>query len=86
MRRATLGLTSSQEGVKRLYGNDYIPDYNELHRQHEARQERELRRYPKCADCGERITGEYLFEIDGKLFCEDCADANFKRSTEDYIG
>ena len=27
---------------------------------------------PICHDCGEHITGEYLWEFDGNYYCESC--------------
>lgn len=68
-----------------MLGNEYIPDYNDLYAMHEARQERELRKYPKCAECGERITDEYLFDIEGVLYHEKCANDNFRKDVEDYV-
>lgn len=61
-----------------------IPDYNDLHALHEADQARRLRHYPQCAECGERITDDFLFNIDGDLFHESCAKDNFRKHTEDY--
>lgn len=37
-----------------------------------ARKERELRRRPKCCECGEHIQTEYCFEVNGEYICEDC--------------
>ena len=68
-----------------MFGNEYIPDYNDLHREYEARRERELRKNPKCAECGERITDEYLFDIEGVLYCQTCMNNNFRKDVEDYI-
>ena len=65
--------------------NGYIPDYNDLYAMHEARQERELRKYPKCSDCREHITDDYLFDIEGVLYCKTCLNNNFRMDTEDYI-
>lgn len=62
-----------------------IPDYNDLHALHEAEQERRIRCYPKCAECGNRITDDFLFHIDGDLFCEPCARDNFRKHTEDFV-
>lgn len=62
-----------------------IPDYTELHAIHESWQERMLRRYPKCSDCEEHITDDFLYEIDGKLFCETCLNDTFRRHTEDFM-
>lgn len=62
-----------------------IPDYNDLHALHEAEQERRLKRFPLCTECGEHIVYDFLFNIDGNLFCEECAHDNFRKHTEDYI-
>ena len=40
---------------------DYIPDYNELFEDYEARQERQEKKLPKCDCCGERIVKEKFF-------------------------
>lgn len=29
---------------------------------------------PKCCECGETITSEYRYHIDGSYYCEDCMD------------
>ena len=60
-------------------------DYNDLHALHEAEQERRLRHYPVCVECGERITDDFLFNIDGDLYHEECAKNNFREHTEDYM-
>ena len=62
-----------------------IPDYNDLYAMHEARQERELRKYPKCAYCGERITDDECYEINDELICTDCLRDNFLKRTDDYV-
>lgn len=62
-----------------------IPDYNDLHAMHEAEQEWQLRRYPKCSDCKNHITDDFLYEINGKLFCETCHNDTFRRHTEDFM-
>lgn len=64
---------------------DHIPDYNELHDIYEARQERELAKYPKCDCCDEPITEDILFDIEGDIFCEACMMDNFKKFTSDYM-
>lgn len=37
-----------------------------------AEAERRMERFPVCDNCGYRITGEYRWRINGKLWCEDC--------------
>lgn len=39
---------------------------------HEAEQERAERDLPTCAMCGEPITDEFAYRIDGDLYCEEC--------------
>lgn len=62
----------------------YVPDNYDAYRDHEARQEAELKRLPKCEHCGERIQDDFLYEIDGSVYCEECMNELFRHSTEDY--
>lgn len=64
---------------------DYIPDYNDLYAAHERRQERALRKYPKCCYCEEPIQDEECFAICGKLICPGCLNDNYRKRTEDYV-
>jgi formylmethanofuran dehydrogenase subunit E len=63
----------------------YCPDNYDAFCEHEASQESLLEKLPKCADCGEPIQEEHLFDINGDLFCYECAKSNFKRDTENYM-
>lgn len=65
--------------------DNYIPDYIDLHREYEARLDRECQKLPKCVYCGEPITDDECYEINGELYCPDCVNENFKKHTEDYI-
>lgn len=56
-----------------------------LWERHEAEQQRQLEKCPKCDYCGEYIQDEHLYDLDGTLVCEDCMKSNFKKSTEDYM-
>lgn len=62
----------------------YIPDYNDLHDEYEAEQERKLDKFPKCDCCGEPITDDYYYNIDGTYFCEDCLNSEYRKNTDDY--
>lgn len=31
---------------------------------------------PICVECGNHITGDYLWEIEGQNYCEDCIDSH----------
>lgn len=62
-----------------------IPDNLDAFNRHEARQEAQLARMPKCEKCGDYIQDDDLFDIDGVLYHEDCAVDLFRKSTENYI-
>ena len=62
-----------------------IPDNYDAYKQHEADQARELNRLPRCANCDEPITADHFYEIEGVFICPDCLDADYRRSTDDYI-
>ena len=38
-----------------------------------AMKEALLERLPKCDSCGEPIQDEFLWEIGGEVYCEECA-------------
>ncbi len=50
-----------------------------------AEQERELEKLPLCSECGEPITDESCWDIDGELYCPDCAESLFCKWTENYM-
>lgn len=61
-----------------------VPDYSDLLNTYEAQQEKALARRPICTYCEQHIQDDYLFDIDGKLYCEECARDLFRHSTENY--
>lgn len=48
-------------------------------------QERRKARLPICARCGEPIQDENLWDIDGNLYCPECARYEFEQDTNNYI-
>ena len=50
-----------------------IPDNYDIYEAHERQVERRISRLPKCNRCGEPITSEYAYDVDG-LWCERCFD------------
>lgn len=42
---------------------------------HDAEQNRQLERLPRCADCDEPIQDETAYYINGEWICEDCMEA-----------
>lgn len=62
-----------------------IPDNYSQWEQREAEAEAWLAKRPVCSYCGEPIQEDELWDINGELFHEQCAEMEFKRYTEDYI-
>lgn len=61
-----------------------MEDNYSLWARHDAEQERNLVRLPKCSCCGERIQDEYLYEVNGELICETCME-DFRKPATNYI-
>lgn len=62
-----------------------IPDNYDIWCAHQDRQEKAMEKYPVCADCGKSITDDFVFYIEGDIYCEDCMLDNFRRPTDDFI-
>ena len=58
-----------------------LADFN----RHDAEQERKRQQLPICYECGNPITDEYLYEINGEYICSECLESNHKKSVEDVI-
>ena len=52
---------------------------------YDMERQKELDKLPTCDICGEPITGDFLYDIDGVLYCEDCLNSEFQRNVDDYI-
>jgi formylmethanofuran dehydrogenase subunit E len=63
-----------------FYSDNPIADFE----RHDAQQEEELQKLPICCECGEPIQSDYLYEIDGELYCEDCMNEMFRKDVEEY--
>lgn len=63
------------------YTDDPIRDFE----RHDAEQNKWLELLPRCCECGERIQEDDLFDIQGDLYCWDCAIKLFRKSTDNYI-
>ena len=64
----------------------YVPDNYDAYSYHEAQQEAMLAKCPVCDSCGESIQDDYLYDVNGDVFCESCMNDLFRKSTEDYEG
>ena len=63
----------------------YIPDAYDMWCEHDAQQEEELRKRPKCDVCGEYIQEEHCYRIEGVVICEYCMADNFRIKTSDLM-
>ena len=63
---------------------EMLDNYN-LWENHETEQEQALEAYPRCDCCGEPITDEHFYNIDGTFLCEACLNEEYRKRTEDYM-
>ena len=61
-----------------------VPDNYDQWEAHERKQEAQLRKRPICSHCSNHIQDERLWDINGELYCPDCAKDEFCKWTEDY--
>lgn len=50
------------------------------------KQQRALGWLPTCNVCGRHIQEDYLFDVDGSIFCEQCMEKLFKKEVDGYAG
>ncbi len=62
-----------------------LPDYNDLFDSHQAQQDAQLDKLPRCCECDEPIQTEHCFEVNGELICPDCMNDNHRKWVEDYV-
>lgn len=62
----------------------YVPDNYDAFERHQAKQDAWIESRPVCIECGEHIQDDFLYDIDGDLYCEECMKDVFRKSTEDY--
>lgn len=60
-------------------------DNYDLWERHDAEQQAQLNRLPKCSECGEPIQDEQCFEFEGKYICKRCMKDNHEVDTEDLM-
>ena len=60
-------------------------DNLDLFERYDAEQERQLHKLPVCEYCQEPIQDEHLWDIEGTLFHERCAEKQFRKLVEDYV-
>jgi formylmethanofuran dehydrogenase subunit E len=52
---------------------------------YDMERQRELDSLPKCDICGEPITDDFLYDIDGTLVCEKCLNEEYRKPVDNYI-
>ena len=62
----------------------FIPDNYTAFEHHEADQDAWLQKRPICENCKERIQDDFLYDIDGILYCEECAGDLFRKDADNY--
>lgn len=63
----------------------YYQDYADLWGDPDSAYRCRFDGYPRCCgDCRERITDEYLYDINGDLFCESCMNEKFRHDADDW--
>ena len=73
-----------EEGMVRVYTRTDSPDIDFL--KHDAEQQKELEKCPKCSMCDEYIQDDFLYEINDEVICEECLNDNFRKQVEDCVG
>lgn len=64
-----------------MWSDDPVADFE----RHDAEQERELSKLPRCYECRHRIQSEECYDIGGNLICPGCLDKHYKVWTENFI-
>ena len=62
-----------------------MEDVYSLWERREAERDRWLDTLPVCCFCNHPIQDEYLFDIEGNLYHEECAADEFRKWTDNYI-
>ncbi len=65
-----------------MWTNDPVADYERYSNDMESA----LEQLPECTFCGNHILDDYLYEIDGDYYCEECMKELFRKSVDDIMG
>jgi hypothetical protein len=72
-----------EEGMVLVFYKSDDPVKDQM--RHDAEQEAELKKMPKCSECSEYIQDEHYYEINDEVVCEECLNQNYRKNVEDYI-
>jgi hypothetical protein len=62
-----------------------IPDNYDIWCYHQAEKEKAEARLPVCCHCDKHIGDDFLYYIEGDIYCEECMTDEFRRPTDDFI-
>ena len=62
-----------------------IPDNLDLFEAYEREQQAAMELLPVCEYCSQPIQDEHLWDIEGTLYHEKCAELQFRKSVDDYV-
>lgn len=63
-----------------MFTDDPLRDFHN----HDAEQERQLERLPKCSRCGNPIQQDNVVCIGGRLYCDSCIE-DFTHDIEEFM-
>lgn len=52
---------------------------------HDAEQQAQLDKLPRCSECGEPIQTEECYEINDEYICPECLEHNHKKWVDDIV-
>ena len=61
----------------------YIPDVYDQWKAHDAEQQAQLDKLPRCCECDEPIQDEYAYYINGEWVCEQCMNENYRKEVQE---
>ena len=64
-----------------FYTDDPVADFY----RHDAEQQAELAKRPRCSECDEPIQDVFCFEINDELVCDECMHNNHRKCVEDFM-
>lgn len=62
--------------------DDPVADFH----RHDAEQQAQLDKLPKCSECGDAIQDEICYKFNSKYICIKCVIGNHQVYTEDLMG
>ena len=60
--------------------DDPVADFH----RHDAEQEKRMAKLPLCDCCGNRVTDETYYDIEGKILCEECLTDKYRKWVDDF--